>query len=309
MNITGESLKFDPTPGKVLLIGGCGYVGSAIFEEIKDKYIVDTVDLEWYGNFNNPKNLKEDFGYLHEYVLQQYETVIIVAANSSVPMCKNIMSTLDNNIVKFLNVVGEMKRPGQRLIYASSSCVYVESSDKPMSEDQPLVPNDGLTLSKTILDYTLPLLDVEYYGLRFGSVNGWAPNMRTDLMINSMTLSAMKDKQVNVFNAKAHRPIVSTHDLARSVLAILDSKEDKRGIYNVASFNMNIGDVGQRVADCMGVPLVDKGTSQTYDFMVSSEKFKKTFNFEFTGTVESIVDSIVTKPINKLWTKREKNFL
>lgn len=303
------SLQFDPTPGKVLLIGGCGYVGSAIYELIKDKYIVDTLDVEMYGNFNNPKNIKLDFGFLDEYTLQQYETVVITAGNSSVPMCKDIYNTFDQNIIKFLNIVKEMKRVGQKLIYASSSCVYVESSDKPMEETAPLTPNDGLTLSKTILDHTLPLLDVEYYGLRFGSVNGWAPNMRTDLMINSMTLSAMKTDEVNVFNAHAHRPIISTHDLARAVLAILDCKEDKRGIYNVASFNLNIGEIGQRVADYMKVPLRDKGNSQTYDFMVSSEKFKKAFNFEFEGTVESIVQSILDKPVNKLWSKREKLFV
>jgi dTDP-D-glucose 4,6-dehydratase len=148
------------------------------------------------------------------------------------------------------------------------------------------------------------LLDVEYYGLRFGSVNGWSPNMRTDLMINSMTLSALKNKKVNVFNAHAHRPIVSTHDLCRAVDAIINSG-DKRGIYNVASFNLNIGDVGRKVADHLNVELVDKGVSQTYDFMISSDKFKNTFNFEFESTVESIVDSITSNPISETWGRRD----
>ena len=307
MIIGEQKIHFGPTKNKVLIIGGCGYVGSAIYDAIpKDKYIVDTLDLEWFGNYNNPQNIRLDFGVLDEFTLQQYETVIITAANSSVPLCKDIYDTFDNNIIKFLNIVKEMKRMGQKLIYASSSCVYVDSSTKPRTEDEPLMPNDGLTLSKTILDYTLPLIDIEYYALRFGSVNGWSPNMRTDLMINSMTLSAKKDNCVKVFNAEAHRPIVSTTDLARAVIAVLECEEDRRGVYNVSSFNMNIGDVGKRVADYMKVPLIDTGKSQTYDFMISSEKFEKAFNFKFEATVESIVQSILDKPHNKLWCRRDK---
>jgi nucleoside-diphosphate-sugar epimerase len=202
-----------------------------------------------------------------------------------------------------MNFTKKLKRK-QKLIYASSSCVYVESGTVPKVESEMSPPSDGLTLSKTTLDNLMPLLDVEYYGLRFGSVNGWSPNMRTDLMINSMTLSALKNKKVNVFNAHAHRPIVSTHDLCRAVDAIINSG-DKRGIYNVASFNLNIGDVGRKVADHLNVELVDKGVSQTYDFMISSDKFKNTFNFEFESTVESIVDSITSNPISETWGRRD----
>jgi nucleoside-diphosphate-sugar epimerase len=150
----------------------------------------------------------------------------------------------------------------------------------------------------------MPLLEVEYYGLRFGSVNGWSPNMRTDLMINSMTLSALKNKEVNVFNAHAHRPIVSIHDLCRAVHNIVFSTSDDRGIYNVASFNLNIGEIGKRVASHLNVPLVDKGTSVTYDFMVSSEKFEQTFDFKFESTVESVVNSITQHPIIDTWSGR-----
>jgi len=124
------------------------------------------------------------------------------------------------------------------------------------------------------------------------------------LMINSMTTSALKNKEVVVFNAHAHRPIVSTEDLARAVDVILQS-DDKRGIYNVASFNKNIGDVGMAVANYMGVPLINKGVSQTYDFTISSEKFTNTFNFEFNATVESVVKSITDKPYNDKWGRRD----
>lgn len=286
----------------ILLVGGCGYIGSALYNFFKDKHHVRTVDLEWFGNYNNPNNYRIDFHDMSEDFYERFDVIVHTASHSSVPLCKDIYDSFENNVVKLMHLTKKLKK--QKLIYASSSCVYVESEDRPKIETELSQPTDGLTLSKTTLDNLMPLLDVEYYGLRFGSVNGWAPNMRTDLMINSMTVSALKNKEVNVFNAYAHRPIVSTGDICRAVEAII-SGEDRRGIYNVASFNLNIGEIGKRVADYLQVPLVDKGVSSTYDFTVSSKKFEDTFNFKFESTVETIVDSIVNNPIQDTWGRRD----
>lgn len=288
---------------KILLTGGCGYIGSAVYNYLKPKFQVDTVDLEWFGVYRDNGNIKKDFAELDASFLDNYDVVFHTASHSSVPLCKDVYGSFDNNVVKLMDFAKKLRRK-QKLIYASSSCVYVESGNVPKVESEISIPTDGLTLSKTTIDNVMPLLGIEYYGLRFGSVNGWAPNMRTDLMINSMTLSGLKEKKVSVFNAHAHRPIVSTHDLCRSVEAIINSN-DKRGIYNVASFNLNIGDVGKKVADYLNVPLVDNGTSVTYDFMISSDKFKKTFNFEFESTVESIVESIKSNDVQTTWGRRD----
>lgn len=287
----------------VLIIGGCGYIGSAVYAHLVKNHTVDTVDLEWFGNYNNPNNIKEDFANLTVDFLDKYDAIVHTASHSSVPLCKDIYASFDNNVTKFLALTQKLKK--QKLIYASSSCVYVTSDAAPKVETELSPPTDGLTLSKTTIDHIMPLLDVEYYGLRFGSVNGWAPNMRTDLMVNSMTLSAEKNWQVIVFNAHAHRPIISTNDLARAVECIIECKDDHRGIYNAASFNQNIGYVGKRVADYLHVPLIDKGVTGTYDFTISSEKLINTFGFKFEDTVESIIDSITKNPRNHNWGKRD----
>lgn len=288
---------------KILVTGGCGYIGSAIYNNLKDKYIVDTVDLEWFGNYTNPNNIKKDFDELSQEFLNNYDVIVHVAANSSVPLCKDIFDSFDNNVTKFINLVKKLKK--QKFIYASSSCVYGTTDQVPKVENETILPIDGLTLSKTTIDNLMPLLDIEYYGLRFGSVNGWSPNMRLDLMINSMTISALRDKSVNVFNGHAYRPIISTKDLSRAVEAIIDFPSDARGIYNAASFNENIYHIGSKVAEYINVPLNDRGKNFTYDFTVSSEKFEKTFNFKFDETVETIVKSILDNPFNDGWGKRE----
>lgn len=287
---------------KILITGGCGYIGSALYHHLNNKYVVETLDLEWFGNYSNPNNLIADFANLPKSYYDKFDVILHTASHSSVPLCKDVYASFDNNVTKLIELTKKLKK--QKFIYASSSCVYVESDGKPKVETEISQPTDGLTLSKSTIDSIMPLLDVEYYGLRFGSVNGWSPNMRTDLMINSMTTSAIKNKEVNVFNAHAHRPIVSTNDIVRSVEAIIQGG-DNRGVYNVASFNLNIGEIGKKVADYMGVPLVDKGVSQTYDFTVSSEKFMNAYNFKFEASVESIVQSILDNPFNENWGRRD----
>jgi len=290
---------------KILITGGCGYIGSALhnFLSFTKDYQVDTVDLEWFGNFSNASNKILDFDKLTKKELSKYDVIIHVAANSSVPLCKNIYDAYDNNVTKFINLVKKLDK--QKFIYASSSCVYVTSNNKPKVETDILSPMDGLTFTKTAIDQFLPLTDVEFYGLRFGSVNGTSPNMRLDLMINAMTQSALRDKVVNVFNGHAFRPILGTRDLCNAVLKIIECDSDNRGIYNLASVSHSISEIGQKVAKHLKVPLVDRGNNYTYDFTISSEKFIKTYDFKFEESVESIIDKILHTEFNPKWQKRE----
>jgi hypothetical protein len=98
---------------------------------------------------------------------------------------------------------------------------------------------------------------------------------------------------------------LSINDLCRAVETIIECKEDNRGIYNVASFNNNIMNIGKNIADYIGVKINDNGKNFTYDFKISSEKFIKQFDFKFTDTIQTIVESILSNSHNKNWSKRE----
>lgn len=289
----------------ILLIGGCGYIGSALKKHLEKSNSVHTVDMEYFGNFNADKqsNFKTDYDLLTKSYLDSFDVIVLTAANSSVQLCADLYDTFDNNVTKFVNLLKKLDK--QKFIYASSSCVYVTSGDDEKNESCALNPMDGLTLTKTTIDHFAALSNVEFYGLRFGSVNGWSPNTRLDLMINSMTFSALKTNQVNVFNGQVYRPILSINDLCRGVETIINSTEDKRGIYNLASFNENVTNIGKKVAQITESEFVDRGKTFTYDFKISSQKFIDTFNFEFTDNIESIVNSLIVNESNDKWSKRE----
>ena len=292
---------------KILLIGGCGYIGSALYLHLKKmNYDVHTVDLEYFGNFNGNQNLsnfKTDYDLLSKKYLDSFDVVVLTAGNSSVKLCSDLYDSFNNNVVKFVNLMKKLNK--QKFIYASSSSVYDNSGHDEASETSSLNPLDEYTLTKTTIDYFAALSNIEFYGLRFGTVNGWSPNTRLDLMINSMTFSALKTNQVNVFNGQVYRPVLCINDLCRGIEAIIDSNEDKKGVYNLASFNENVANIGKKVADFTDSEFVDKGKTFTYDFKISSNKFIDTFNFHFDGDIENIVKSLVVNPTNIKWGKRE----
>ena len=288
---------------EILIIGGTGYIGSLLYVNLLSKYKkVDTIDIEWFGNYSNVNNLKMNVHDIKQTDLYTYDVIIYTAANSSVRLCNDIYSTIDNNIINFINLVQKLTH--QKFIYASSSCVYGTSGNLLNTEDDLLMVTDGLSLSKSTIDNFIKLTDVEYYGLRFGSVNGWSPNMRTDLMINSMTLSAINTNEVNVFNGSSFRPILYIEDLCDAIIAITDDYKDNRGIYNVSSFNSNIYDIAKEVTTYTKSKLNVSGDTTSYNFQMSSDKFSNTFNFKFKGNIKSIVDSILNNKINSNWQSR-----
>lgn len=287
----------------IVILGGCGYIGSYLAQVLRPHHWTDSVDLGWFGDVTSD-NVKGDFRDLSQSFFDAYDVVILVAAHSSVPMCNSdVLGAFRNNVANFVELTRKLTR--QKLIYASSSCVYVATGERAATEEEALCPTDSLSFTKTSIDHYIKLTGIEYYGLRFGSVNGWSPNFRPDLMINSMTKNALNGGLVRVSNGHCHRPILGMSDLGRAVWAVIEGG-DHRGIYNVSSFNGQIGQIGEAVSSFTGAPLVRDPDSFTYDFCIDASKFETTYNFKFTDTVESIVTTIKTNHHNLKDTMRKR---
>jgi len=291
---------------KILLIGGCGYIGSRLFQVLNDKHIIDSIDTEWYGNHVNKYNIVKDFGTLTKDELSPYDVVILLGGHSSVKMCvDNMIPTLKNNVLNFANLLENLNKE-QTFIYASSSSVYGDTKENIVTEEyNQFEPNNYYDLSKHEIDSYAKLSDTKYFGLRFGTVNGASPNLRNDIMINAMTFNAMKNGKVFCFNPEVHRPILGIEDLCASVETIIDKGTyENRGFYNLASFNSTAEKISRVVAHQTGAELeiVDelpetitnvKLQTKAYNFLIDSSLFEQTFNFQFNETISSIVKSLV----------------
>ena len=291
---------------KVLIIGGCGYTGSAIGKYLAPKHEITNVDLEWFGNYSEHTNINVDYNNLTTAFLDKYNVVILTAGHSSVKMCDtDLQSSFNNNVRNFVNLISKLTT--QKFIYASSASVYGNTSETEIAEDNVnFSPINYYDMTKLHIDHIAQLSNLDYYGLRFGTVNGPAPSIRTDVMINAMVNTAMQKGEIHVFNKDTRRSILGINDLCRAIDTIIDdNKKANRGVYNTASFTNTAGDIATAVGKHANVPVIDKDPpsvifneklqSKTYDFGISTAKFENTFNFKFTDTLDSITQEMVTQ--------------
>lgn len=275
---------------KIVIVGGTGYIGSRLFNHLKTDHYVDTVDLELFGNFVNPKNKKKNYKYIHHDFWDGYHAIVLLAGHSSVQMCQDKMvDSFQNNVANFINLIN---KTDTKIIYASSSSVYGNTKGVCVDETWDMfTPFNYYDLTKKTIDLYTQVAKKKLFGLRMGTVCGGSPNIRTDIMINKMYHSAEVHKKILIFNPQVNRPILGIDDFCRAVSVMLES--DKFGIYNLASFNANINQISEEISKSLnGVEIVNTGDSPTYDFAINTEKFQTTFNFKFQDTIQSIVETL-----------------
>lgn len=280
------NLKFNM---KVLIIGSEGYVGSYLIEYLRNK----NLDVVGYGN------RQTDYNDLTEEFLENFSHIVLLAGHSSVKMCEGeLYSPWYNNVVNFKNLL--KKKPYEtKLIYASSASVYGNSNSKVFDEsDISLDFVNNYDLTKVSLDlYALQQIGYgeEIIGLRFGTVNGGLKVIRKDLMINSMVYNAITDGKIYISNKEINRPILSIKDLSRAIERILTNWVFWPGIYNLASFNSNVKDISNAVKSILDVEIIDRGDFPgVYNFNISTNKFKNEYDFDFTETLETVVDDVIS---------------
>lgn len=288
---------------RILLLGANGYIGSYLNFIFEKKYNLTLLDLNWFSRNANSKSI--DFRDLSKEYLSKFDVIILLAGHSSVNMCKSdLQSSFENNVNNFIKLITKIDR--QKFIYASSSSVYGNSEISLVDENyNNFYPNNFYDLSKLVIDSYVVKTNLNYYGLRFGTVNGWAPNLRIDLMINSMVSSAYVDGHIKLYVKDIMRPILGIVDLGRSIMSIIDSDLDNRGLYNLASFNSTSEEIAIKVSKILNVPIIEysqdkiekvlnaKLQTKAYDFSINTKKFEQRFDFKFIETIESITKNLV----------------
>lgn len=279
----------------ILVIGGCGYIGSAICCHLRDcKIQFDSIDLEWFGNPGGNDNRKIDYRSLTAMELAKYSHIIFLAAHSSVKMVmEHPAEAFYNNVLGFKQLL-EKITPKQQLVYASSASVYNGVAENAVNEQWPnFVLGNMYDFSKYSNDCFARYSGCDYISLRFGTVNGSSPNFRTDLIINRMVLTALRDGKVYLANPHVHRPILVMSDLVRAIEYIIRRKPPS-GIYNLASFNSTVFKIGEYIASRLNVNIDLLPNSSTYDFSVNADQIMKTTGIVFNGTLEAVVDDLIS---------------
>lgn len=275
---------------QVLVLGSEGYIGSALTPYLSSKgYDVYPLDIGW---FSKTDHIPQDYRDYPSNLFKTFDVVILLAGFSSVAMCTDLYDTLEANVS---NATWLMKHlmPEQKFIYISSASVYGNKhTPLPWTEDDSLPKAISYyDLSKQMLDQVAQASNLDYCGLRLGTVNGDSPNIRLDLMMNSMFYSAVVEDKVKVANGHTPRAVLGMKDFVEAVEAIIEGPKAP-GIYNLASFNTRIIDMANPIAELFEVPIELQPPSPTYSFCLNTSKFSKAFGFVFKETINSIVESL-----------------
>ena len=290
---------------KVLIIGGAGYVGSKLFEDLSKSHDVGTIDLEWFGKaVYAEKNSHANYNILSEVSLMSYDVVILLAAYASVSLCAhNEQKSLENDVINFrnlfqrLNIVSKSRRI--KFIYASSGSVYGSQEEICSETNSKIQAVSFYDLCKRFNDEYALIHEslVEFYGLRFGTVNGYSSHLRTDIMINAMYYNSKFKSSISCSCPDQYRGILDIADLSRTIQTIIKEPKDKRGIYNVVSFNANIGTIAKRVGKRLKCQIIEGNAVTPYNFKLSCEKLMEAFPLlELNGSIDTIMDSLAKRP-------------
>ncbi len=292
---------------KILVAGGAGYIGSVMIPQLLERgYEVDVIDLFWFGN-HLPKEvgtISKDIFELTENDVKDYDQVIFLAGLSNDPMAefspaKNFISNA--SAPAFLCYMSK-KAGVKRFIYAGSCSVYGYTVNELYDENSPAVSNYPYGISKLQGEQAaIQMIEDGFSVIAFrqGTVCGYSPRMRLDLVVNTMFKTAITKKTIIINNPAIWRPILSINDAAMAYIRAIEANETISGIFNIASGNYTVGEIGDLVKTGvkkylnMDVNLNIKHIKDFRNYKVNFDKSKRVLSFHPQYGVESIIKDLV----------------
>jgi nucleoside-diphosphate-sugar epimerase len=292
---------------KVLVAGGAGYIGSVLVPSLLERtYEVSVIDLLWFGNHlpAEAKVIKKDIMSVTEDDIKGYDVVIFIAGLSNDPMAEYSPSQnfVDNaSCPAYLAYIA--RRVGvKRYIFGSSCSVYGYTVNELCDEDSPAVSHYPYGISKLQGEFgclQLQNRDFSVITLRQGTVCGYSPRMRLDLVVNTMFKSAITEKIITINNPAIWRPILDIRDAASAYIRAIEAHQDISGVFNVASGNYTVGEIADYVKEGVGEDLgIDarlniKHMEDYRNYKVSVEKARNVLSFKARHDIKDIVKSLV----------------
>lgn len=263
---------------RILLVGGCGYIGSFLFR----KLVEDGLEVAVCDSLRrlNPAAVPVHFGQYQELTaetLAGFEAVLWFAGHSSVyESVQDPAGALSNNCIDLHQFAAKLK-PGTKFIYASTASLYSSKDEvvRPSTEKSLIkIPEqNAYDASKFAFDYIAKNYLDNYFGLRMGTLAGYSRNLRAELVFNAMNLSASQQGVIKLQNSDTRRTILFLDDLWSLVDQLLRN-DHKPGFYNAGSYSGSMADLAMAISQVWKAPIQYEGDSPTYSFSLDCTKMR-----------------------------------
>lgn len=309
-----ENISVTRNPSNVLVIGGAGYVGSALIPKLLDRgFRVRLLDCFLYGEeaikpFMQHPNLeihRGDFRNVDTVVaaMRDMNSTIHLGAIVGDPACElDEELTIQTNLIATRMIAQVAKGNGiSRFVFASSCSVY-GASDELLNERSALNPVSLYARSKIASENVLMSLRGDQFQpviLRFGTIYGLSGRTRFDLVVNLLAAKALVENVITVFGKDQWRPFLHVHDAGRSVLAALEASGEAvaPAIFNIGcdEQNLTLGQVGSLIASMVPGSVL-QCTEENVDlrnYRVEFRRVREAFGFRPVWTIEAGIQQVL----------------
>jgi nucleoside-diphosphate-sugar epimerase len=305
----------------VLVTGGAGYVGCCLVPRLVDAgYRVRVFDIMFYGDAgldrvrDRVEILEGDIRFCPPDMLDGVSAVINLAGLSTEPAAEYRPEA--NHEINFRAAVELARLAKQktvrRFVQASSGSIYdvgVGHPEKDIlhTEDSPVQPFRVYSITKREAEKEILALADEGFTpvvLRKGSIYGYSPRMRFDLVVNAFVLNALQSGRLVLHNGgEMWRPLLSIQDAAAAYQLMLEAPAEKiRGeIFNATNGNYRISELALRVQHKLAGVGIRCEIEPDYNYrnlrscQASGKKMAERLGFTPKVTVEETVEDLVKK--------------
>lgn len=253
----------------ICLVGGAGYVGSVLARELLLRgYSVKIIDRLYYTDIGI-REIKErvnlvtgDIRTLEPATLKGADCVINLSGLSNDPTSNyNEAANKSMNTDASIRLAEMCKKIGiKKYILASSASIYDvgscnEEEDIVLDENSPVAPKAAYSSSKYNAEIGISKLadkDFNPIFLRKGTIFGFSPRMRYDLVVNTFIKSALSEGHLTTFyGGRMWRPLVEVRDVARAYIAAIQAEDISNEVINITNQNYRISELGLEVREAL----------------------------------------------------------
>lgn len=309
---------------KILVTGGCGYLGSTMVPMLLNEgYEVKVFDILRWGissllsvvdnpNLTIVKGDVTDHESLRPHV-EAADCIIHLSAIVGFPACKKEPENAVNINQISTEFIASILKPNQRMVYASTGSCYGAVTGLCTEESQ-ISP---LTLyGETKAAGETAARAAGGVALRLATVFGSSPRPRTDLLINNLLQLAIKLKEFDVYEGHFRRTFLHVKDCAAAFIFAVQHYTSMTGqAFNVGdeSMNMTKMDVAKAIERHVdGCHITESNAGEDLDkrdYEVSYQKIKK-LGYKVERNVDDGLKELIKylPHLNEYESKNSKNY-
>jgi nucleoside-diphosphate-sugar epimerase len=269
---------------RILVTGGCGYVGSKLVEALLSRTAatVTVLDTQWFGNHLPPHPrltvCTGDVRQIDQFDLAGHDTVFHLAGIVNDPAVElNPYASWEVNVLATMRLIDRAARARIRqFVFPSSGAVYGVRSEPQVTEDLDLMPISDYNKTKMVAERVIMSYadSMATTIIRPATVCGYSPRMRLDLTVNLLTMQALTKGRMTVLGGTQVRPNIHIDDLVDLYLFALERR--LAGVYNAAFENLTVLEIAQLVAERVPAEIAILQSDDPRSYRLCSDRLGET---------------------------------